>query len=160
MHLDIGLPLLSELEQLGRGFWKNNNHQNHNQDQTVISEEQTQSSEPHRLGSTPKQCSDNGNHTETNHCSQSQDENSAPGSHSDGEQNTYDTFDVRSGSQGTNLSRHRSTSPNLCKNGSESYETGQLKEQFQDKNSIPCHSNRPTLYSAMWDSSAEDSSFL
>uniref|UniRef100_A0A673BWH7 LIM domain kinase 1 n=1 Tax=Sphaeramia orbicularis TaxID=375764 RepID=A0A673BWH7_9TELE len=29
MHLDIGLPLLSELEQLRRTFWQNHNHQNH-----------------------------------------------------------------------------------------------------------------------------------
>uniref|UniRef100_A0A669BGT6 LIM domain kinase 1 n=1 Tax=Oreochromis niloticus TaxID=8128 RepID=A0A669BGT6_ORENI len=27
MHLDIGLPLLSELEQLCKAFWQNNNHQ-------------------------------------------------------------------------------------------------------------------------------------
>ncbi|XP_047463418.1 LIM domain kinase 1-like [Mugil cephalus] len=160
MHLDIGLPLLSELEQLGRAFWKNYNHQYHNQDKTSASDEQTQSSEPH--GSTPEQCSDNGNHTETNHISQGQDQNnSTPGSHSDGEQNTHDSFDVRSGSQGTNLSScRRSTNPDLCKNASESCKTGQLKESLQDGDSMPSLPRKPSLYSAMWDTSTEDSSFL
>ncbi|XP_029304707.1 LIM domain kinase 1-like isoform X2 [Cottoperca gobio] len=43
MHLDIGLPLLSELEQLRRDFWQNPNHQNcsYNQDKPPDSHEQT-----------------------------------------------------------------------------------------------------------------------
>uniref|UniRef100_A0A7N6F9D0 LIM domain kinase 1 n=1 Tax=Anabas testudineus TaxID=64144 RepID=A0A7N6F9D0_ANATE len=31
MHLDIGLPLLSELEQLCQAFWQNHNHNDHTQ---------------------------------------------------------------------------------------------------------------------------------
>uniref|UniRef100_A0A672GQ92 non-specific serine/threonine protein kinase n=1 Tax=Salarias fasciatus TaxID=181472 RepID=A0A672GQ92_SALFA len=44
MHLDIGLPQLSELEQLCRTFWQNHNHENltHNRDESPVSHEQTQ----------------------------------------------------------------------------------------------------------------------
>ncbi|XP_008286812.1 LIM domain kinase 1-like [Stegastes partitus] len=153
MNLDIGLPLLSELEQLCRAFWQNNNHQSHthNQDKTFISQEQIQPSQPQRQSLNPRQRSDNeNNHIEPIHVDQSQEQNSTPESHSNGEQHTHDDH---------------------CKNGSETYEhnnsTGQLKAQhepsqsLQARNWLLSQSNRPrTICSAMWDGSTEDSSFL
>nr|XP_020473727.1 LIM domain kinase 1-like [Monopterus albus] len=74
MHLNIGLPLLSESEQLCRAFWNSHDQQNHahHQDKTIISHEQTQCSSPQRQSPSHKQCSDNANnHTKLNHHSQS-----------------------------------------------------------------------------------------
>ncbi|XP_069575746.1 LIM domain kinase 1-like [Brachyistius frenatus] len=173
MHLDIGLPLLSELEQLCRAFWQNTTHQNttHIQDKTIVSQEQTQCSQSQRQNTTLTQCSDTAiDHTETNHCTQSQDQNSLP-DNLNGEQHTHDDCGVRTGSQGTSQSCCRSTSTDSYKNGSESYEhndpTGKAKGQhdasqpLQVKNSLFGHSNRPRrTCRVLWDSSMEDSSFL
>lgn len=181
MHLDIGLPLLSELEQLRRAFWQNHNHPNHshNQDKTLDSHEQTHGSHPQRQGPDPNRHSDNANnHTEPNHFTQSQDQNSKP----DGEQHTHDNPDMRT--EHSCLSREcndhsqdksqmccRSTSTDSVKNGSETYEHSNPSGQPQAKhepsqplqvnNSLLGLSNSPReICKALWDRSTEDSSFL
>ncbi|XP_051793488.1 LIM domain kinase 1-like [Acanthochromis polyacanthus] len=145
MNLDIGLPLLSELENLCRDFWQNNNHQipAHKQELTLISQEQIQPSQPQRQSPNPKQQSDNeNNHREPNLVTQSQDQNSMPESHSNREQHTHD--------------HHEHSNP-----------TGQLTAQHEPSRSLQARkwmlgqSNRPRrICSALWDGSTEDSSFL
>ncbi len=177
MHLDIGLPLLSELDQLRRAFWQNHNHHNHarNQDQDPDSHEQTHRSHPQRQSPDPKRRSDNeNNHTETNHFTQSQDQNSKP----DKEQHAHDNPDMRT--ESSCLSREcndhsqdkeqtccRSTSTDSVKNGSETYEhddpSGQAKAQHEasQPHSLLGPSNSPrAMRRVLWDRSTEDSSFL
>ncbi|XP_037605748.1 LIM domain kinase 1-like [Sebastes umbrosus] len=185
MHLDIGLPLLSELEQLRRAFWQNPNHQNHshNQDETLDSHEQTHRSQPQRQSPDPKPHSDNANnHTEPNHLTQSQNQNSPPDSHSDVEQPTHDHHDTRTEHDHSCLSRQckdhtqdksqtccRSTSADSGETGSETYEhknpSRQPKAQDESSppplviNSLLCRSNRSRRTRRAL-RSTEDSSFL
>ncbi|XP_045895767.1 LIM domain kinase 1-like [Micropterus dolomieu] len=182
MHLDIGLPLLSELEQLSRAFWQNHSQQNHShiQHNTLDSHEQTHCSQPQRHSPDPKQSPDNANnHIEPNHFTQSQDHDSTPDSHSDGEKHDMSTEQDHSClSRQHNDHSHdksqtccRSTSTDSGKNGSEAYghnnTSGKPKAQYepsqalQDKNSLLGRSNRPRrTCRALWDRSTEDSSFL
>ncbi|KAM7374507.1 hypothetical protein PAMP_007160 [Pampus punctatissimus] len=98
MHLEIGLPMLSELEQLRRTFWQNHDDQKHfhNQDKPRNSHEQTHSSQAQNQSPDPTQSSDNGNkHNEPNHLTQSQDQNSTHDSHLDEEQHTHDHQEMR-----------------------------------------------------------------
>ncbi|XP_070699880.1 LIM domain kinase 1-like isoform X2 [Pempheris klunzingeri] len=175
MHLDIGLPLLSELEQLRKAFWQNHNHKNHpdNQDKTLNSHEQTHCSKPERPSPDPKQCLDNTyNHTESNHHT-----------YSDGQHHTYDNSDRRTEHNKSCLSRecndHSQDKRQMCcrststgsKNGSEACEhnnpSGQpeaqheLSQQLQVNKSQLGQSSRPRGTSkVLWDKSTEDSSFL
>ncbi|XP_040006212.1 LIM domain kinase 1-like isoform X2 [Xiphias gladius] len=186
MHLDIGLHLLSELEQLRRAFWQDRNHENdsHKQDNTCNSHEQTHCSEPQRQSPDPKQHSDNGNnHIEPDHLTQSQDQNSTPDSDSDEQQHTHDNHDMRTEHHHSCLNRDgmnhsqdksqccRSMSTDSVKNGSETYEhnnpSGQPKVQhkpskpLQVNSSLPGQSNRHRrTCRVLWDRSTEDSSFL
>lgn len=158
MHLDIGLPLLSESEQLRRAFWQNHNFK------TLDPHEQTHRSQPQRQSPDPKRHPNNANnHTEPNHCTQSRDQNSSP----DGARHTHDNHDMRT-------EHDHSCSNTECKdrsseNGSETFEcndtSGQPKAQdepSQQVNNSPLGcSNRPRRTSrAQWDRSTEDSSFL
>ncbi|XP_035521912.1 LIM domain kinase 1-like [Morone saxatilis] len=185
MHLDIGLPLLSELEQLRRAFWQNHNHQNlfHNQDKTLDSHEKTHCSQPQRQSPDPeRQSGTANNHIEPNHLTQSKDQNSTPDSHSDGEQHVHDNHDMRtkhedlSGdcnnhSQNKSQTCCRSTSPESSKSESETYEhnnpSGEPKAQHklsqppQVNNSLLGRSNRPRrTCKVLWDGTKEDISFL
>ncbi|XP_068572194.1 LIM domain kinase 1-like [Cebidichthys violaceus] len=162
MHLDIGLPLLSELEQHRRAFWQNHNHQNHshNQDKTLDSHEQTHISQPQRQSSDPTRHSDDANnHIKPNHLTHIQNKNGLPESHSDEEQHTH------------GLTCYRSTSMDPGENGSETYEcsnpSGQPKAEdeplqtLQVNNSLLGHYNRTRrTCRVLWDRSTEDSSFL
>lgn len=174
MHLNIGLPLLSELEQLRRAFWQTHNPENHPhyQDKTLNSHEQTHCSQPQRQSPDPKQCSDNThNHIEPNHLTQSQDhKNSTPDSHLDGEQHTQDNPDMRT-EHNSRLSREcndlsQDKSQTCCRststdsdNGPETYEHN--NKSLQDNSSLLGQSNRPRRISkVLWDRATEDSSFL
>ncbi|KAL7390611.1 hypothetical protein ABVT39_024354 [Epinephelus coioides] len=176
MHLDIGLPLLSEIEQLRRAFWQNHNHQNHchNQDKTCDSHEQT-----HRSPQSPEpeqHLDDANNHIESDHLT-------SPDSHVDKEQHPHDNHDMRTEHNHSCLSREcndhsqdksqtscRSMSTDSSETGSETYErnnsSGQEaqdepSQQLQLNNSQPGRSNRlRRTCRALWDSSTEDSSFL
>lgn len=175
MHLDIGLPLLSELEQLRRAFWQNHNCQNHfhNQDKTLDSHEQTQCSQPYRQSPDPRRRSDNANnHIEPNHLTQIQDQNSTPESHSEGQQLTHDTHDTRT--EYDHLSKEcndhspdkcqtccRSASTDLGKNRSETYEHNNPSGQPKTQQETSQRSNRPRrTCRVLWDRTTEDSSFL
>lgn len=176
MHLDIGLPLLSELEQLRRAFWQNHNRHNHfhNQDKTLDSREQTQCSQPHRQSPDPRRHSDNANnHIEPNHLTQIQDQNSTPASHSEGQQLTHDNHDMRT--EDDHLSEEcndhhsrdkcqtccRSASTDLGKNGSETYEHNNPSGQPKTQQEASQWSNRPRrTCRVLWDRTTEDSSFL
>lgn len=186
MHLDIGLPLLSELEQLRRAFWQNHNHQHHphNQDKTINSNEQNNSSQPQRQSPVPTQSLDNGNnHKEPNLLTQSKDQNSTPDSHLDEEQHTHDHHDMRTehdhsclnkdckdNSQGNSQRCCRSTSRDSDKDTSDNYEhslSGQPDAQreptqpLQVNNSLLGRCNRLSRTSrVLWDRSTENSSFL
>ncbi|XP_068456472.1 LIM domain kinase 1-like isoform X2 [Clinocottus analis] len=164
MHLDIGLPLLSELEQHRRAFWLNHSHQNNsgNQDKTLDTE-QTPRSQPQRQSSDPMQHPENTNHhIEPKPLTQSQNQNSIPESHSDGEQHIH------------GLTCYRSTSTDHGENGSETYECNNAsgpksKPKAEDEplqplkvnNSLLGRSNRQRrTCRVLWEKSTEDSSFL
>lgn len=175
MHLDIGLPLLSELEQLRRGFWQNHNHQapSQIQDHTPDSHEETHCTQ--QQSPDPKQRLDNSN--------EATEPNSTPAGHSDGQQQQPNNHDTRTenshsclNTECTNDSQHksqhcRSLNTDSGKNGSETCEntvpSGQEKVQHQ--RSQPLHVNSSLLGKSnrlrrtskvLWDKSTEDSSFL
>ncbi|XP_014190348.1 LIM domain kinase 1 [Haplochromis burtoni] len=138
MHLDIGLPLLSELEQLCKAFWQNNNHQ----------------------------CSENtNNHTEPNQFTENKDQNGRLDSHTNHEQNAQADLTVRTGSEGRNQSCRRSISTDSCNHGSETYEHSNPAEQLgarrEQSRPVPEQLNGSRrIYKALWDTSTEDGSFL
>ncbi|KAM8899266.1 LIM domain kinase 1-like isoform 2-T4 [Spinachia spinachia] len=156
MHLNIGLPLLSELEQQTRVFWQNHNHQRpcHNQDKSLDGQEGTLRSQLRREGSGPTQYRDRGN----NH-TQPQTKNSIPGTHSETEPPARD------------LTCYRLASTDPGKHGSETDERADPSVQpkaeddplqpLQVNLTLLGHSNRPRrTCRVLWDTSTEDSSFL
>ncbi|XP_029957623.1 LIM domain kinase 1-like [Salarias fasciatus] len=169
MHLDIGLPQLSELEQLCRTFWQNHNHENltHNRDESPVSHEQTQCSQPQRHS--PEQCSDSAtNHTEHNQLPQSEHQDSDQAKHSNGKQHEHDDCDEWTGTNSQSCCRSTGTT-DVCKNGSETSKQNSLtrqpkvKEQssptLRVKNLSLSRSNKPKNISrAMWNGSVEDAS--
>ncbi|XP_041863975.1 LIM domain kinase 1-like [Melanotaenia boesemani] len=173
MHLDINLPVLSELEQVCRAFWKNHNYENHthNLDMSLVSCEHN-CSLPEGQSSSPEQCSDNAsNLTKPDDFTHSQGQKSSSDSHLNGEQNTHSSDNnEKTGSKEKSPSCCRSASTDSCLNQSESYEdsnfTSQAKPQLES--SQPLHgrnslgrSNRPRrICRVLWDRSTEDNSFL
>lgn len=172
MHLDIGLPLLSELEQLCKAFWQNNSFQNHplDQENSLSSNEQTQSLL--RQSPSPKQCSDMdaNNYAEPYHITPNQQQNITADIHSNGQQHAHNVFEGETEPQDTSRPCSRSTSTDLCKKDSESWEHNGITKQpnTQEEPSQPLKvknplglSSRPRRSgSVQWDSSTEDSSFL
>nr|XP_057943588.1 LIM domain kinase 1-like isoform X1 [Doryrhamphus excisus]XP_057943589.1 LIM domain kinase 1-like isoform X1 [Doryrhamphus excisus] len=73
MHIDIGLPLLSELGQLCRTFWKNQN-----QNTVLDCHSQNQSPPPERSGPIHTSPSNANNHTEIHCLPQNQEQTSTP----------------------------------------------------------------------------------
>ncbi|KAM4545400.1 LIM domain kinase 1-like [Odontesthes bonariensis] len=165
MHLDISLPLLSELEQVCRDFWKNHNHQN--QGSALVSHEQS-CSQQEGWSASPTPCSDKQNNpTEPDHVPQSQ--RSTPESHLD--TNDDGDHNGRNGSKDPNQSRHRSAGAESGKSEREPYEDsnipGQPKAQqepsqlLQVQDSPLGRSNGPRrTCRVLWDRSTEDDSFL
>lgn len=181
MHLDISLPLLSELEQLRRAFWQNHNHQNHSHYQDETLDSHNQQTHNSSQSPDPKQHLENANnYIKPNDLTQSQNQYSTPDSHSDGEQHTHDSTEhghscssreCKDHSQDKSQTFCRSTSTDSGENGSETYErnnlSGQPKAQdepsqpLQVNNSLLGPSNRPRrTCRALWDISTEDSCFL
>lgn len=104
MHLNIGLPLLSELEQLRSSFWKKYIHQNHciSQDNSTNSPKQTECVQ--QSNSTIKStgsmlCVDNENNQIEPHLTQNQDKNGSPDSHSDEDLLVLDHYQKQSESE-------------------------------------------------------------
>lgn len=172
MHMDISLPLLSELEQLRRAFWQRHNHF-HNQEKTLDSHEQIQCSQPHGQNPKPQRYSDNAiNYIQPKNVTQIHGQSSTLKSHLDGQQHAHDHHDTRT--EISHLSKEcidhahdksqmcsRSTKTELGKNGSETYEqdspSGQPKTLQEDSQ----QSSRPgRICRVLWNRSTEDSSFL
>lgn len=170
MHLDIGLPLRSELEQLSKTFWQNHNIQDNIHD----SHEQTHCSQPQRQSPDPDNTN---NHTESNHLTQSQDQDSIPDSHSDGQQNMQDNHSMRTEQVHSCLKREcinysqdesqccrTMTDAETCKHENHSGQENiqhEPSQPLQDNSSDLDQSNRHRrTCRALWDRSTEDSSFL
>ncbi|XP_062414157.1 LIM domain kinase 1-like isoform X2 [Pungitius pungitius] len=146
MHLNIGLPLLSELEQQSRVFWHNHNHQRpcHNQDDTLDGQERTRRSEPRRQSCGPIQHSDDANnHTEL------QTKKSIPESHSEGEPPTRDLTGYRS------ETNERADPSGKKKAEDEPFQPPQVNLTLLGRTNRPRRTCR-----VLWDTSTEDSSFL
>lgn len=147
MHLDIGLSLLSELEQLRKTFWENHQDRNHNQEQT----------HPQRRNPDHRQHSGHSNKdTRPNHFSQIQDQYHTPESHL-GQQHSQDSHVMRSDKN------HMDKNPTCCR--SDKTEPNQdNKQSHQPQEDIAQILRRPSnglrTCSALWDRSTEDSSLL
>lgn len=160
MHLDINLPLLSELEQLCKAFWKNHNH-THNQDKALVPLEE-KCLEPDQKSPSPK---------ESNHPCQSHSQNSPHKSDLNSEQHTPENpNNVKTGSQDSN-----SSCRSVCENVDRSpWETDKDSEFAAQPNSQheplkPLQVSSPLLSNSsrskrtsqvLWDKSTEDSSLL
>ncbi|XP_037543847.1 LIM domain kinase 1 [Nematolebias whitei] len=169
MHLDINLPLLSELEQLSRAFWKNHNQNHtHNQDKAAVPHEQS-CSEPDEQSPSPKVCLDNANsHTESNH--ENHGQNSTSKSDLNSEQHTDENhYTVKSGSQDTNKSCCKSISVDIDNSEWETHKDCDLAAQpdsqhkplqpLQVKNPLLSKSSKSIKTSqVLWDRSTEESS--
>lgn len=185
MHLDMGLPLLSELEQLRRAFWQNYDNQNHfhNQDNALELNEQTHCSQPQRQSPDLERHSDStNNHMEPNHLTQSTDQTSTFDSYADGQQHTDENHEMtteqdhlsskcNTHSQDKSQTCSKSKSPDSSQNGSKTYEHSNSSEQpkTQHEPSQPLQVNNTLLdqssslrraCSVLWDKTSEDSSFL
>ncbi|XP_034540486.1 LIM domain kinase 1-like [Notolabrus celidotus] len=178
MHLDIGLPLPSEFEQLRKAFWNNQNHQHHspNLDTTPDSHERTHGS-PKQSPDTKSRSDNTVNHIERNHLTQSADQGSTPKSHMDKDRHTQDHHDVKTENKEPCSGRKcdgqlcKSTSKDSCKNGFETSKHSNPSGQPNAKNepSKPLQVNNSQLdqssgsrrsCSVQWDGTREDNSFL
>lgn len=173
MHLDIGLPLLSEFEQLRKVFWNNQNHQFQldNQDTTVASHEKTYCSWTQIQSCDAKRCAENRiNHNTCNHNAHKQDQSSTSDSHAakdDHEIRTVHKQSLSRDSKDYSQSKAplcKSTSIDLSNCGFETHPhtspTGQANaknEPRQVNNSLLDRSNGPRrIRSVLWDGSTED----
>ncbi|KAM9846966.1 LIM domain kinase 1-like [Aulostomus maculatus] len=177
MHLDIGLPLLSELEQLRKTFWESHTHQNHNQ--ILNSQEKRPSPRPQ----SPKheQSSDNENNLKKpNHLTPSQDQNSIPDSRLTRELLTNDHHDMRIVQDHSHINKEykdhaqddscsRSTSRDSGTDRSEVSDhnlTGQPSAQREPSQPLQLHNSlgRPSrprrIFRVLWNRTTEDSSLL
>lgn len=147
MHLDIGLPLLSELEQLCRTFWQNHNQQN--QDVALNSQQKRQSPDH------TQHWENANNHIKPNNLSLSQDQNSAPDSYLVNKQNTHDKHGTRTEQDNSSLSED-------CENNSQDTSSAHEHSQpLQVSNAVVDHRNMPRRTSSVqWNRSTDDSSFL
>lgn len=186
MNLDIGLPLLSEYEQLRRAFWNNQNHQHHshNLDTTLDSHGQNHSSRSQKQSSETKLCSDNViDHIELNHQTQRLVPSNTSNSCVDKDKHTQDNHDKKTENNQSCFSKKRdccshekrhfckSTSKDSSKNGCETSKNSSTSVQPKSKNepSKPLQVNNSQLDQSdgprrmcrvQWDSSTEDNSFL
>lgn len=157
MNLDINLPLLSELEQLCRAFWKKHNHQNQveNQNETAVLALQDNLS--------PKLCSNKANsNTEHDHLPHYYGQNGKPDKDVNGKQHAHG-HNARPKSQHTNQSCCESINSDSGKSECECNEDGNIKGQAKSQHE-PSLVGRPNrtrrTCRVLWDRSTEDSSFL
>ncbi|XP_013872345.1 LIM domain kinase 1 [Austrofundulus limnaeus] len=163
MHLDINLPLLSELEQLCKAFWKNHNHSHtHNQDKALVPHEE-KCLEPDRQSPSPK---------ESNQPSPSHSQSSTHKSDLNSEQHTCENHNnVKTGSQDTNNSCYRSVCVDIDHSSWETDKDGNFVAQSNSQHEPlkPLQVNSPPLSKSskpkrtsqvLWDRSTEDSSLL
>ncbi|KAF3705706.1 LIM domain kinase 1 [Channa argus] len=173
MHLNIGLPLLSELEHLCTAFWQKHIPQNQDKTLNPHTEFHCSQSPDDEHGS-----DDANNHTDTNRHCQNQEQSGAPDSYFDGHQQMHKNNDLRTENNNSGLStackNHSQdnslscslTRTDLGNNGSETYEHDSLSghkpsQPLQVNNSMLSQSKRPIGSSrVLWDRSTDDSSFL
>lgn len=157
MHLDIGLSLLSELEQLRKSFWENHQDHVHNQDNPPGSQEQTQ---PQRRSSDHRQHSTCGNNNGPNHLSQIKDQYHTPESHL-GQQHSQDSNVMRSENNHRDEERKNETCCRSDKNepNQQKKNSHQPQEEIAQALCSPSNGVRRTC-NARWDRSTEDSSIL
>lgn len=154
MHLDIGLSLLSELEQLRKNFWGNHQNHIHNQGEPPGPQEQTQ---PQRRSPDHRQHSFDANKDkQPNHLSQIQDQNQMPKSLL-GQQLPQDNYVLGSDNNHTDKECKNTT---CCR--SDKTEPNQHEKQSHQPQEQTLHrlSNGRRTCSALWDRSTEDSSLL
>lgn len=154
MHLDIGLSLLSELEQLRKNFWGNHQKHIHNQDKPLGSQEQAQ---PQRRSPDRRQHSGDASKDKgPNHLSQIQDQYHTPKSLL-GQQLPQDNHVIRPDNNHTDKECKNTT---CCR--SDKTEPNQHKKQSHQPQEQTLHSpsNGRRTGSALWDRSTEDSSLL
>lgn len=155
MHLNIRLPLLSELEQQSRVFWHNHSHQRlcHSQDKTLDDDEEaTHRSQRKSSGPTQHSGSAN-NHTEP------QTKNSMPESHSEGETPTRDLTCCRLASTGPG--KHGSETDAHADPSRKKKAEDEPLQPLQVNLTVLGRSNRPRrTCRVLWDTSTEDSSLL
>lgn len=158
MHLDIGLCLLSELEQLRKNFWQNHQAHVHTQDKPPGSQEQAQ---PQRRSSDHRQHSTNtNNHKGPNSLSQIKDQYHTPESQS-GQQHPRDSHGMRSENNHMDEECQNETCCQSDKNEPNQQEKNshQPQEDMAQALCSPSNGVRRTC-SALWDRSTEDSSLL
>lgn len=160
MHLEINLPLLSELEQLCRAFWQNENLQNHPHNQDTAIHSQIPCSQPQRPEN--NQCSENAN----NHIELNLDQNSTLGSYLEEQQYRHNN-DMRTEHDHSGLSRKcknhsqdmhqycRSTSTDFGNHKSKTFEHRDTTEHELSQTNWPKRTSK-----VLWDKSTCDSSFL
>ncbi|KAF7669085.1 hypothetical protein LDENG_00252060 [Lucifuga dentata] len=178
MHLDIGLPLLSELEQHHKAFWQNHNHhlQSHSHNR-ILSEHDSPQLQRHSIHS--KQSLDTtNNHLKPNHLislSQSEDQKTAIQAAS----TTIITTETQGRSMNTPVlkSEHKDNSEDMSHGCSQSCHKSMSRDPNKDRTDssgcpnghnepqvdslLPGQPNRPRRTSrVVWDRSTEDSSFL
>lgn len=155
MHLDIGLCLLSELEQLRRNFWENHQEGEHKQDGPPGSGDQTQ---PQRRSADPRQDSASANDDKgPNHLSQIKDQY-LPAKSRLGQQRPQDGHVMRSGDNHLDKGCKNETCCRWDKNEPNQQDETSQEELGQALGS-PSNGHRRTC-SAVWDRSTEDSSLL
>lgn len=155
MHLDIGLSLLSELEQLRKNFWGHHQDHNHNQEEPPGSQEQAppQGRSPDDGQHSGKANKDKGPNHLQDHL---QDQYHTPESHL-GQQHPKDSHVMRSDKN------HVDKNPTCCR--SDKTEPNQdNKQSHQPQEDVAQILHRPSnglrTCSALWDRSTEDSSLL
>ncbi|XP_017276744.1 LIM domain kinase 1 [Kryptolebias marmoratus] len=161
MHLDINLPLLSELEQVCRAFWKNHNQNHtHDQDKVLVSHEQ-KCPEPDRQSPSPEVCSDNAkSRTESDRLHPSHDQNSTFTSDLNEEQHENHRTG-KTGSQDTNKSCCRSVSVDMGTGEWEIHKdcdfAARPNSQHEPLQPLLSRSTSTRTCQVLWDRSTEDS---
>lgn len=164
MHLDIGLPLLSELEQLLRAFWQSHNPQIHfdKPDRSLGSHESTKSQ---RQGPDRGHSDNSKMQAGPNHLTQKQDQNRITESSLKGQQHERDNQDTRTETNHLRTDQNqtccRSVSTDSGTNWSCVHNNCSGLPQQEVSQTQFGHSSRPRrTCKVLWDSTTENSSFL
>lgn len=171
MHLDIGLPLLSELEQLLRAFWQSHNPQIHfdKPDKSLVSHEPTKSQ---RQGPDRGHSDDSNKHAGPNRLTQKQGQNCMTESSLKGQQHVHDNPDTRTEtnhlskecnkhSPEQNQTRCRSVSTDSDANWPcEQHNCSGLPQQEVSQTLFGQSSSSRRTCKVLWDRTTENSSVL
>lgn len=171
MHLDIGLPLLSELEQLLRAFWQSHNPQIHfdKPDKSLGSHEPTKSQ---RQGPDRWHSDDSNKQAGPNHLTQKQDQNRITESSLKGQQHVHDNQDTRTETNhlSKECNKHSPDQNQTCCRSVSTDSGANWSCQHNNCSGLPQQEVSQTLFGqssrpgrtckVLWDSTTENSSFL